>query len=67
MAWNPTKEVAIARDASKQLGDAQMVIVLWVTNDGKQLGVASYGKTKALCADAKIIADSVYDHVMANW
>ena len=52
MAWNPSPEVAVARDAAKRLGDAPMCIVLWVDKDGRGLGMASYGKTMALCKSA---------------
>ena len=60
MAWNPSPEVAVARDAAKKLGDASMCIVLWVASDEK-VGMASYGKTKALCDAAKRIADDVWN------
>lgn len=65
MAWNPSPEVAVARDAAKKLGDASMCIVLWVTPD-KKVGMASYGKTRALCDAAKRIADDVWDAVVAD-
>lgn len=65
MAWNPSKEVAVARDAAKALGDQPMAIVFWVTKDGK-LGMASYGKTKQLCARAKEIGDSAWNAIMAE-
>lgn len=63
MAWNPSPEVAVARDAAKALGDAEMCIVVWFTRDN-QLGMASFGKTKSLCQQAGIIGDQIYDYVM---
>jgi len=48
MTWNPTKEVAVARDAADALDDAPMCVVLWVNRDGEKLGMASYGKTQQL-------------------
>ena len=51
MAWNPSPEVAVARDAAKLLNAAPICIVFWVTGDAK-VGMATYGKTKALCAEA---------------
>lgn len=50
MAWNPAPEVAVARDAANKL-KASTAIIVFTTLDGK-LGMASYGKTKALCAEA---------------
>ena len=58
MAWNPSKEVAVARDAAKALDDAPMCIVFWVNKDA-QLGMATYGKTRELCKQAKIIGDDI--------
>ena len=63
MAWNPSPEVAVARDAAAKLG-APISIVLWITPDGKQLGIATYGKTRALCDEAKKIGDVAFDAVM---
>jgi len=59
MAWNPTPEVALARECAKKLG-ANRTIILYTTAQG-QLGYASYGKTRALCASAKRLADAAYD------
>ena len=60
MAWNPCKEVAVARDAAKQLDDAAMCIVFYVNKEGTHFGYASYGKTKALCAEAGKLAKHLY-------
>ena len=66
MAWNPSKEVAIARDAARQLGDARMCVVVWVSSDGEKLGMASYGRTKLLCDEAKAIGDKCYDETFKH-
>ena len=66
MAWNPSPQVAVARDAAKAL-NAHMVVVLYVKatgDDGAQLGYASYGETKALCGEARKLADVAYDAMM---
>lgn len=65
MAWNPSPEVAVARDAAKRLADihklnVDRVIVLYTTGTG-MVGYASYGQTKELCADARRIADRLFD------
>ena len=66
MAWNPTPEVAVARDAAKRLGDASMCVVLWIDETGEHIGCASYGKTRVLCEHAKGIANAAYDAVMEH-
>jgi hypothetical protein len=50
MAWNPSPEVAVARDAARKL-KSKMSLVFWVTDDG-QFGMATYGETMALCRAA---------------
>lgn len=47
MAWNPTPEVAVARDFGKRFGYDE-VIILAVRRDGC-VDAWSYGRTKALC------------------
>lgn len=59
MAWNPTMEVALARDAAKKLGDAPRCIILWTSPSG-MVGMASYGKTRALCADTGKMGDKLW-------
>jgi len=61
MPWNPSPEVAVARDAASRLGATQAV-VFYVLPNGKY-GYASYGKTKPLCAGAKRWADFLYDNL----
>jgi len=55
VAWNPSPEVAVARDAAKKFGDADECIILWIK--GENIGMATYGRTKELCADAKRLGD----------
>jgi len=59
MAWNPDPKVAAACDFGKKFG-ADRVIILFVMPDD-EIGYASYGKTPALCAQARIIADDLFD------
>lgn len=59
MAFNPSPEVAVARDAAKKLG-AQQCIVIYILPEG-QLGMASYGKTKQLCELAGELGDKLFD------
>lgn len=58
MAWNPSPEVALARDAAKKLG-ANRVVILFTTAEDK-IGYASYGETRALCDETKKLAEKVY-------
>ena len=62
MAWNPSPEVAVARDAAKRLHNAPMCIVLWVDSGG--LGMASYGKTRELCDKAGELGALVHKSAM---
>lgn len=68
MAWNPSPEVQIARDAAKALSaipNKQFVnrcIVLFTTID-HQIGYASYGVSPALCGQARRLADEAYKAV----
>jgi hypothetical protein len=66
MTYNPSPEVAVARDAAKRLSDASMCIVLWVDKTGEHLGCASYGKTRVLCDHARGIADVAYEAAMKH-
>jgi hypothetical protein len=64
MAWNPSPEVQVARDAAAKLGelaksDAIQVAIIYVTADGR-LGTVTYGKTKELCAETKKLGDKLY-------
>ncbi len=59
MAWNPSPQVAVARDAATKLG-ADRAVIVYTTASG-QLGYASFGVTKALCGNAKKLADRLYD------
>lgn len=60
MAWNPAPEVAVARDAAKELGNVPIVAILYITDDGK-LGIATYGRTMKLCALAKNFGEHLWN------
>lgn len=66
MAWNPTPEVQVARDAAKALTKSgrfiDRCIVLYTTEQG-QIAYASYGKDSAHCGQARRLADEAYDRV----
>ena len=62
MAWNPTPEVAMARDYAKKFKQTK-VIILSVDEDKQKYGVTSYGETKQKCSEAKIIADAIWELV----
>lgn len=61
MAWNPGPEVAAARDAAKKLG-ADRCVVIWTT--ATNVGMASYGKTKAMCDALKPIGVQLHRDAM---
>jgi len=58
MAWNPSPEVAAARDFGAKF-NADRVVILYTTPMG-QYGYASYGTTRPLCADAKRIGEALW-------
>lgn len=65
MAWNPSPEVAIARDAARQL-KANRIVILYMT-ELDQIGYASYGETKPLCDETRILADVIYEAAMTHY
>jgi len=70
MAWNPSPEVAAARDFGNKF-NAKQVIILYITEtpQGDAIAYASYGKTRKLCDGAVPIADAAFDaacEVMSN-
>lgn len=61
MAWNPSPQVAAARDFGGKFGFEQ-VIILGITRNG-EFGMTSWGKTKSLCAHSKIVMDQIADKI----
>ena len=62
MTWNPTPEVAAARDFGKKF-DADRVVIIWTTPHG-QVGMASYGATKKICDGVKPIGVQLHRDAM---
>ena len=52
MPWNPTPEVAAARDYAKKFVKDQVIIVSLNLAD-QQISVVTYGETVSLCRAAK--------------
>ena len=65
MGFNPSKEVAAARDIANKF-DKDQVIILMLDREAETMLGASYGKNKALCNDAKRIMDAAYNAVIAD-
>jgi len=68
MAWNPTPEVAVSRDAAERIGaihgsPVDLCVVLYTLADGR-IGYASYGTDRAKCAEARKLADKLYDRAV---
>ena len=59
MAWNPSPEVAVARDAAKALGVDQIVLVT-VNYAKNELGTITYGANKKLCQHAAQLGKAAY-------
>ena len=62
MAWNPSPEVAEARNIARRFGKDQVIVIMLDLERGTIESV-TYGRTKALCADAKRLGDVAYDAV----
>ena len=64
MAWNPTPEVQVARDAANALTKSGRLInrcvVLFTTEQG-QVGYASFGRDSGLCGTARRLGDAAYE------
>lgn len=51
MVWNPTPEVAAARDLARKLGANIGCVVIYLKANPDQCGMISYGVNQALCAE----------------
>ena len=65
MAWNPSPEGAVARDAAVRL-EAIMTVVVFVRDDGS-FGFASYGRNAGLCAKAGGLGEALYAATMKHF
>lgn len=59
MAWNPSPEVAVARDAAKRLG-VEGVVIFVLDRPTQKCGYISYGKDRKTCDMMKHIADETH-------
>jgi len=62
MAWNPSPEVAHARDYGKKF-NFDRVVILAVNDATGKFEIVSYGATKQKCNETKITADKIFDKV----
>lgn len=65
MAWNPSPEIAVLRDAANKLG-APIAVMVCIMPSG-DLQTLSYGRTKALCDKAKELAGSLHEATMQHY
>jgi hypothetical protein len=61
MVWNPSPEVAIARDFGSKFG-ADRVIIFYSKPDGTY-AYSSFGTTRQLCKEAQEVADTVFGQI----
>ena len=61
MAYNPSLEVAVARDAAKKLGAKAEVGCVVIYMSRGNLGMASFGHNKALCAKMGELGDHLFE------
>jgi hypothetical protein len=60
MPFNPSPEVAVAREAASKL-KAKAAIVIYVSEDGEKIGMASYGQDAKTCRAAAELGDWLYE------
>ena len=60
MPYSPSPEVAVARDAANKL-KAKAAIVIYVSDDGEKIGMASYGQDAKTCKAAAELGDWLYE------
>lgn len=60
MPFNQSSEVAVAREAASKL-KAKAAIVIYVSEDGKKIGMASYGQDAKTCKAAAELGDWLYE------
>lgn len=64
MAWNPSREVQVARDAARQLAVAMNCrvdrCVILFTTSKETCGYVSYGETLPKCQEARAIGELAY-------
>lgn len=59
MVWNPSPEVAAARDFGKKFG--QKMVIIYHFDDLGIMGYASWGENRKLCDRARAIADAMWN------
>lgn len=62
MAWNPSREVATARNFGKKF-NYDKVIIIGVNETDGTFKVVSYGETKKKCGETRITADNIYEMI----
>lgn len=65
MAWNPSPEVAAARDFGKRF-NYNKVYIIAVNEDTSRFEVVSYGSTKQECDEAKKCADLLFEGIQSG-
>lgn len=75
MAWNPSPEVGILRDAVHELSRKHLDVkndrinraFLLFTTDVGAMGYVSYGADRRQCGQARRMADAAYEHIQDVW
>ena len=65
MAWNPSPEVAVARDFGKKF-NYDKVYIIGVNESSGKFEIISYGETKQKCGEARICADQIYEMIRSG-
>ena len=65
MPWNPSLKVEDCRKIAKKW-DKDTVIIIALNSDDGKIEMATYGKTKELCAQAKCLGDKAFDAIVSD-
>ncbi len=62
MAWNPSPEVAVARDFGKKF-NYDKVYIIGVNELKGTFEIVSYGGTKQKCGESKVCSNQIYEMI----
>lgn len=66
MAFNPSPQVAAARDFAQKF-DRDITVILSVNTKTGRIEYASYGATSRLCSEARKLGDKAFDAIYKHF
>ena len=65
MPWNPSLKLEDCRKIAKKWNKDTVIIIALNSDDGK-IEMATYGKTKELCVQAKRLGGKAFDAIVSD-